>query len=74
MWVAAVAVPVRTVGTVCTHPDYRARGIGRTLMGFADEVRRAEEVVLSRLHTSVARWAFYGRCGYVKAIQDWSAA
>jgi len=70
MWMSGVAVPVVTIGTVCTHPEMRAQGIGRELMGFADEVMQAEGVVLSRLHTSPVRYGFYGRCGYVKAVTN----
>ena len=70
MWMSGVAVPTSTVGTVCTHPDLRARGIGRELMAFADEVMQEEGVVLSRLHTSAQRVGFYGRCGYVKAVTN----
>jgi hypothetical protein len=43
-------------------------------MEYADEVMRREGVVLSRLHTQAQRYAFYGRCGYVKAIHDTSSA
>lgn len=65
---SGVAVPAATVGTVCTHPDHRGRGIGLELMRFADEVMKRDDIVLARLHTSAVRFGFYGRCGYVKAI------
>lgn len=68
MWVRGAAVPTATLGTVCSHPDLRGRGIGRKLVAFADDVMKEQGVVLSRLHTSTARYAFYGRCGYVKAV------
>ncbi|HUV38637.1 MAG TPA: GNAT family N-acetyltransferase [Planctomycetota bacterium] len=68
MWMSGVAVPTATIGTVCTHPDHRGRGVGRELMGFADEVMRREGVVIARLHTGATRFGFYGRCGYVKTI------
>ncbi|KPJ55500.1 MAG: hypothetical protein AMS16_04175 [Planctomycetes bacterium DG_58] len=70
MWMSGVPVPTSTVGTVCTHPDLRARGIGRELMAFADDVMQEQGVVLSRLHTSAQRFGFYGRCGYVKAVTN----
>ena len=68
MWVRGVAVPTATLGTVCTHPDLRGRGIGRELLAFADDVMKEEGVVLSRLHTLAVRYAFYGRSGYVKTV------
>lgn len=74
MWISGVDVSTATVGTFCTHPAFRGRGIGYRLMRFADEVMKERDVVLARLHTSAERFAFYGRCGYVKAVQDWGPA
>jgi len=74
MWVVGVPVPATTVGTVCTQPELRGQGIGSRLMDFAAGVMREQKAVLSRLHTSAARFAFYGRLGYVKAINTWPTA
>jgi len=70
MWIAGTGIPTSTVGAVCTHPDFRGAGIGAQLMRYADGVMQRQEVVVSRLHTSAARFGFYGRLGYVKTVTN----
>lgn len=70
MWMQGMAMPTATVGVVGTRPDLRGRGVGMALMRFAGDVVKEEELVLSRLHTSAPRYAFYQRVGYVKAINS----
>jgi predicted acetyltransferase len=68
MWMQGIAMPTATVGVVGTRPEERGKGAGLDLVRYAGEVVKEEGLVLSRLHTSAQRYAFYGRAGYVKAI------
>jgi predicted N-acetyltransferase YhbS len=70
MWMSGLAVPTSTVGTVCTRPEARGRGMGSQLLAYADSMMQARGDVLSRLHTWPARYALYGRAGYVKAVNE----
>ena len=70
MWMSGVPVPCPTVGTVCTLPHVRGKGIGSEMMRFASDVAVEEGAVLTRLHTSPDQYGFYGRLGYVKAITE----
>jgi predicted N-acetyltransferase YhbS len=71
MWMSGLAVPTSTVGLVCTDPEERGKGVGAQLMRCAGDFVQKRGDVLSRLHTWPARYAFYGRLGYAKAVNNY---
>ena len=67
---SGVGIPAGLVGTVCTAPRLRGRGIGSMLMWAAIEKMQQSGLILSYLHTSEDRAGFYSRLGYRKAISE----
>lgn len=64
LWLSGHPFPAALVGTVCTHPDYRDRGIGAGMLRYSFEALRRSGVALSYLHTIPPRYNFYRRLGY----------
>ncbi len=64
LWIDGRPFPAGLLGTVCTVPEYRGRGIGAKLVQASFEWMDRRGIALSYLHTSEARYAFYGREGY----------
>jgi len=67
LWIEGVAFPAGMLGTVCTHPDRRGRGIGGALVQRAIRYMTDARVAISYLHTIPERFGFYGRLGFVRA-------
>jgi len=64
LWLSGVPFPAALIGTVCTHPDYRGRGIGAGMLRYSFEVLSRAGVAVSYLHTIAPRYNFYRRLGY----------
>ena len=64
LWIAGHPFPAGLLGTVCTHPDFRGRGIGARLVQGAFEWMANHGLTMSCLHTNPRRFDFYGRLGY----------
>lgn len=70
VWLSGRPFPAALVGTVCTHPDYRGRGIGGGLLRYSFDILRANGVALSYLHTIPPRYNFYRRLGYTASLHE----
>ena len=68
LWIEGAGFPAGLVGTVCTLPEYRGQGIGTRMLRAAFGWMEARGLALSYLHTSAARYGFYGRSGYRPTI------
>ena len=64
LWISGRAIPAGLVGTVCTLPEHRGKGIGAIMLREVGQWMAARGIAMSYLHTSEARYAFYGRGGY----------
>ena len=64
LWIEGKSFPAGLVGTVCTLPEFRGKGIGAEMMKAAFSWMNRRGLALSYLHTSEARHGFYGRLGY----------
>lgn len=70
LWICGRGFQAGLVGTVCTLPEYRGRGIGATMLKAAGDWMAGRNIAMSYLHTSEARYAFYGRAGYRLGVID----
>ena len=64
LWIAGRPFPAGLVGTVCTLPEYRGRGIGARMIQASFGWMAKRGLALSYLHTIQERHGFYGRQGY----------
>jgi predicted N-acetyltransferase YhbS len=64
LWISGCAFPAGLVGTVCTLPEWRGKAIGARMLAAAHTWMGQRGIALSYLHTSEARYGFYGRAGY----------
>ena len=70
IWVSGQPFPAGLVGTVCTLPEYRGKGIGAVMLREAGNWMSKRGLAFSYLHTSEARYGFYGRAGYRLGVID----
>lgn len=68
LWLGGRLFPAGLVGTVCTREAARGQGIGSQLLRYAHERMAGSGLSLSVLHTNEARYAFYERLGYRRAV------
>jgi predicted acetyltransferase len=68
LWIAGHPCPAGLVGTVCTLPEYRGRGIGARMIQASLGWMAKRGLALSYLHTIPERYAFYGRQGYKLSV------
>ena len=70
VWLSGQPFPATLVGTVCTQPEYRGRGIGAGLLRYSFDLLRGGGVTLSCLHTVPPRYNFYRRLGYTPTLHE----